>query len=129
MGQTSLIHPSCPNLVKTTRQKEMSRSSAFSNWLISNFLSPNLILQQSLHLVLFDEGCLVCSSLSMYMHPCLKWQNHSKCGCESWLLLKSNFIICSGSPFWSSVQNLIYRHCYIFLNITYMKYNTSTTVH
>lgn len=69
--------------LKPPGKKKCPDPPLFSNWLISNFLSPHLILQLSLHLILFDEGCIVCSSLSMNMHPSLKWQNHSKHEYES----------------------------------------------
>ena len=59
--------------LKPPGKKKCPDTLLFSNWLISIFLSPHLILQLSLHLILFDDGCLVCSSLSMNMHPSLKW--------------------------------------------------------
>jgi hypothetical protein len=65
------------------------------------------------------------------MHPSLKWQNHSTSVYESWLLLKSTFIISNilDPVFLSSVQNLICRHCYVSLDISDMMYNTNATVH
>jgi len=116
-------------LLKPPSKKECPDPALFSNWLISSFLSPHLKLQLSLQLILFGKGCLVCSSLSMNMQPSFKWQNCSKRGYESRPLLKSNFITSYvlDPVLWSSVQNLIYRQCYIFLDIADMMCNTNTT--
>ena len=117
--------------LKPLRKKKCPYPLLFSNRLIPNFLSPHLTLLPSPHVSLFDEGCLVCSSLCMDMHPSLKWQNHSTRVYESWFLLKSNFIISNimDPVDLSSLQNLMCRHCYIFSDISDVMYNTNTTVH